>query len=162
MDQIVEWFTTSEAKRITGFDSVMMLHYLKNEGIVRPTKLGKRGRGRTCRYSYGDLVVLKAVKRILDAGITTTKLKRAIQHFQKQYKNKSVNDEVNKSFAVIDDRVIFFDDKHAVDLTAEGQLTFVFDGLDMMVADIDSKAIKISALDRRRKKIPVHRSAKTA
>lgn len=140
------WFSAREAMAITGFQSVMMLHYLKREKIVRPTRQGSKGQGNAWRYSFGDLIVLRAARKILDAGVSTQKLKKAFSFFQMEYRNQTPEEVLGellkkRAFAVIGDKVVFFDkERRAIDVSSKGQLTFVFGGFDEMVQDVVNKS----------------------
>jgi hypothetical protein len=152
MEKNRSWFTTKEAKEITGFGSVMMMHYLVRERIVRPTRQGRKGKGKTLRYTYGDLVVLKAVKKILDAGVSTRKLKRAFSDFQQKYRHLSPEEirarlAMKNSFAVVGDEVVFIDERDgtATEVSRNGQLTFVFGGFDKEAEEVFKAATAIEA-----------------
>jgi hypothetical protein len=45
-----------------------MVNYLVRQRIVTPTAGARRGRGVQRKFSFGDLVVLKAVTKLLEAG----------------------------------------------------------------------------------------------
>lgn len=46
------------------------LDYWARTDLVRPTAQDARGSGSRRRYSYGDVLKLKTIKRLLDAGIS--------------------------------------------------------------------------------------------
>lgn len=55
------------------------LDYWARTGLLRPSISDARGSGTQRRYSYGDLVQLKVIKRLLDAGISLVQARRAIE-----------------------------------------------------------------------------------
>lgn len=55
------------------------LDYWARTGLLRPSISDARGSGTQRRYSYGDLVQLKVIKRLLDAGISLAQARRAIE-----------------------------------------------------------------------------------
>ena len=55
------------------------LDYWARTDLLRPSISEARGSGTQRRYSYRDLVELKVIKRLLDAGISLQSARRAIQ-----------------------------------------------------------------------------------
>ena len=55
------------------------LDYWARTDLLRPSITEARGSGTQRRYSYRDLVELKVIKRLLDAGISLQSARRAIQ-----------------------------------------------------------------------------------
>ena len=55
------------------------LDYWARTGLLRPSISDARGSGSQRRYSYGDLVALKVIKRLLDAGISLAQARKAIE-----------------------------------------------------------------------------------
>lgn len=84
MTIILETYTVAQTLELTGFKSVAMLDYLQRTGVFSPRgPKGARGRGRKRRYSFRDLLVLKAINRLLDSGASVANLKTALEKFQK-------------------------------------------------------------------------------
>src|SRR5579862_4316717 len=54
------------------------LDYWARTSLLRPSISEARGSGTQRRYSYQDLVQLKVIKRLLDAGISLQSARRAI------------------------------------------------------------------------------------
>src|SRR3981081_4750485 len=54
------------------------LDYWARTGLLRPSISEARGSGTQRRYSYRDLLELKVIKRLLDAGISLPSARRAI------------------------------------------------------------------------------------
>jgi DNA-binding transcriptional MerR regulator len=55
------------------------LDYWARTDLLRPSISEARGSGSRRRYSYRDLVELKVIKRLLDAGVSLQATRRAIQ-----------------------------------------------------------------------------------
>ena len=55
------------------------LDYWARTDLLRPSITEARGSGTQRRYSYSDLVELKVIKRLLDAGISLQSARRAIE-----------------------------------------------------------------------------------
>ena len=55
------------------------LDYWARTGLLRPSISEAHGSGTQRRYSYRDLLELKVIKRLLDAGVSLQSARRAIQ-----------------------------------------------------------------------------------
>src|SRR3954467_14375327 len=55
------------------------LDYWARTDLLRPSIAEARGSGTQRRYSYRDLVELKVIKRLLDAGVSLQSARRAIE-----------------------------------------------------------------------------------
>src|SRR5580692_4297405 len=54
------------------------LDYWARTGLLRPSLADAQGSGSQRRYSYGDVVELKVIKQLLDAGVNLQQARRAI------------------------------------------------------------------------------------
>jgi DNA-binding transcriptional MerR regulator len=54
------------------------LDYWARTGLLRPSLDDAKGSGTKRRYSYGDVVELKVIKQLLDAGVNLQQARRAI------------------------------------------------------------------------------------
>lgn len=112
--------------------SLDMLNYLCREKIVEPGGVGKRGRGRRRAFAFGDIVLLKAIAKLLDGGVSVLRLKRAFASLRKyhpEFKQKGASG----GFLVTDGRDIYLREQDGVvELLVRRQLEFVF------VVEIDS------------------------
>jgi DNA-binding transcriptional MerR regulator len=54
------------------------LDYWARTGLLRPSVCDAKGSGTQRRYSYSDLLELKVIKRLLDAGISLQSARRAL------------------------------------------------------------------------------------
>jgi len=55
------------------------LDYWARTNLVRPSIAGATGSGSVRLYSFGDLLVLRVVKRLLDAGVSLPNIRAAVQ-----------------------------------------------------------------------------------
>src|ERR1041385_5072292 len=55
------------------------LDYWARTDLLRPSITEARGSGTQRRYSYRDLLELKVIKRLLDAGVSLQSARRAIE-----------------------------------------------------------------------------------
>lgn len=72
-------FRTREALQILGVSRRQLQYWAQND-LVRPSL---KTRGGHHRYSFEDLVALKAAKRLIDAGVSVQRIRRGIQALRK-------------------------------------------------------------------------------
>ena len=58
------------------------LDYWARTGLVRPEIRAARGSGSQRLYSFRDILMLKVVKRLLDAGVSLQQIRVAIEHLR--------------------------------------------------------------------------------
>ena len=58
------------------------LDYWARTGLIEPTVRGAKGSGSQRLYSFQDILLLKVVKRLLDAGISLQQIRTAVQHLR--------------------------------------------------------------------------------
>jgi hypothetical protein len=59
------YFSAREASKLAGFDTAMMLNYLERSGTFERELSGPKHHGKKRQYTYRDLVVLRAINRLL-------------------------------------------------------------------------------------------------
>jgi DNA-binding transcriptional MerR regulator len=93
------------------------LDYWARTDLMCPSISEARGSGTQRRYSYRDLVQLKVIKRLLDAGISLRQARRAIECL------RSSGEDVATANLVIDEgrSVLAYSGEEIVDLLAGGQ-----------------------------------------
>ncbi|KQY64290.1 MULTISPECIES: MerR family transcriptional regulator [unclassified Nocardioides] len=60
------------------------LDYWARTGLVEPTVRGATGSGTQRLYSFRDILILKVIKRLLDAGISLQQIRTAVQHLRER------------------------------------------------------------------------------
>ncbi|WP_206065351.1 MerR family transcriptional regulator [Nocardioides sp. JQ2195] len=60
------------------------LDYWARTGLVEPTVRGATGSGTQRLYSFRDILILKVIKRLLDAGISLQQIRGAVQHLRER------------------------------------------------------------------------------
>src|ERR1700679_4314949 len=73
------------------------LDYWARTDLLRPSITEARGSGSQRRYSYGDLLHLKVIKRLLTSGISLQQARRAIETL------RATGDDVATANLVIED-----------------------------------------------------------
>jgi DNA-binding transcriptional MerR regulator len=67
-------FTRQQVTRLTGLSS-RQLDYWRKTGLVRPHALTRGGHA---RYAFTDLVILRAARRLLDAGVSLQRIRKCL------------------------------------------------------------------------------------
>lgn len=145
-------FTTSETLRLTGFRSGAMLGYLARSELIVPSIRPQPGRGRTKLYSFGDVVLLRAINRVLESGIPVSRLKTALQRLRISFRDLRTDTALQR-YLITDGRDIFLEEEpgRLVNLNAEGQMTFAFI-IDIRKAQSDvTKRVEELGLSKQRK-----------
>jgi DNA-binding transcriptional MerR regulator len=60
------------------------LDYWARTGLVEPTVRGATGSGTQRLYSFRDILILKVIKRLLDAGISLQQIRAAVHHLRER------------------------------------------------------------------------------
>jgi len=58
------------------------LDYWARTNLIRPSIADARGSGTQRRYSYRDLVELKVIKKLLDAGVGLQQIRKAVDYLR--------------------------------------------------------------------------------
>jgi DNA-binding transcriptional MerR regulator len=111
----------------------MMLNYLERSGTFIGENAGPAHHGKKRKYTYRDLVILRAINRLLELGARPKRIQEALTTFQKIKNLPSNSDELlafanASSFFVVTASKVFFcsTPDEIVDLSASGQLAFSF------------------------------------
>src|SRR5918997_2758345 len=116
------------------------LDYWARTDLIRPSIADARGSGTQRRYSYRDLVELKVIKGLLDAGVSLQSARRAIE-----YLRDHLGEDIATASLVINGAgsVLVRTDGELVDLIRRGQgvlsivaLGGVKDELDAAITDL--------------------------
>jgi DNA-binding transcriptional MerR regulator len=74
-------FRVPEVTRIVGI-SYRQLDYWARTELVTPSIRDAKGSGTQRLYSFQDLVALRVIKRLLDAGVSLQKVRKAVDYLQ--------------------------------------------------------------------------------
>lgn len=121
------FFSIREAAEIAGFKTAMMVDYLCRSGIVVPSKLSKPGRGRTRLFTLGDLILLRAIHRLLSSGLPVSRLKQGMLTLRKRLRSQRPESAIAK-YLITDGQNVYLEDDPGVlvNLNRDGQLAFAF------------------------------------
>jgi len=115
-EDVEEGFRGPQVCAIVGI-TYRQLDYWARTDLLRPSVTEARGSGSQRRYSYLDLVQLKVIKRLLDAGVSLRQARRAIDCL------REFGDGIGTANLVIDENrsVLAQTGEEIVDLLAGGQ-----------------------------------------
>ena len=119
------------------------LDYWARTDLLRPSVSEARGSGSQRRYSYLDLVQLKVIKRLLDAGISLRQARRAIECL------REFGDEIGTANLVIDENrsVLAETGEEIIDLLAGGQGVFNIVPLGSLVDELQAAITELKPND---------------
>jgi DNA-binding transcriptional MerR regulator len=125
------------------------LDYWARTDLLRPSISDARGSGTQRVYSYTDLLQLKVIKQLLDAGVSLRSTRKAIDCLR-----ASGSGVANASLVIADDRsVLAYSGEELFDLLHGGQgvLSIVL-GMERIVSEVDAAITEITgaAPDERR------------
>ena len=119
------------------------LDYWARTDLIRPSIADARGSGTQRRYSYRDLVELKVIKALLDAGVSLQSARRAIE-----YLRENLGEDIASANLVISGNAALLarSDGEIIDLVKQGQgvlnivpLGGVKDQIDAAIHDLPAK-----------------------
>jgi DNA-binding transcriptional MerR regulator len=112
------------------------LDYWARTELVRPSIADARGSGTQRAYSYSDLVRLKVVKNLLDAGIKLQTARKAIE-----YLREDLGDNWATASLVLDGAgsVLARTDDALIDLVRRGQGVLNIVPLGQVVQELDAR-----------------------
>ena len=102
--------------------SYRQLDYWARTGLVTPSVRAADGSGSQRLYSFTDLVELRIIKRLLDAGVSLQRIREAIGYLRSESSGKPLSDITLMS----DGRRIYacHSGEEVVDVLANGQAVF--------------------------------------
>ncbi len=142
-------FSGAQAAKIAGI-TYRQLDYWARTNLIRPSAVDAKGSGSRRSYVYSDLLELKVIKNLLDAGI---KLESVREVFT--YLRNHVDTEIAAAHIVISGKaVVFCQGDQLVDVLRNGQgvlnvlpLAAVKSDVDAMILSIDSQVLKTVSSD---------------
>jgi DNA-binding transcriptional MerR regulator len=131
-------FSGTKAAQVVGI-TYRQLDYWARTGLVRPSLVDAAGSGSRRQYSYRDLLELKVIKNLLDAGI---KLESVRDVFE--YLRSHLNEDVVTAHLVIDgSAVIFCDGDGLIDVVRKGQGVLNVLPLARVKDDVDAQLVSL-------------------
>jgi DNA-binding transcriptional MerR regulator len=127
-----EGYRIPDVQKIVGI-SYRQLDYWARTGLVRPSIRDAGGSGTQRLYSFEDLVVLRTIKKLLDAGVSLQRIRKAIGFLRDQ-----LNTEPQGVTIMSDGSRIFACESpdEIMDLLGQGQGVFGI-ALDKVWTDVE-------------------------
>lgn len=111
------------------------LDYWARTNLLRPSLADAKGSGSQRRYSYQDLVELKVIKQLLDAGISLKAARTAVE-----YLRSNLGEHIGSARLVLsgDHPILVRDDGQLIDLLRHGQGVLNVVPLEGLVQQLDA------------------------
>jgi len=135
----VEGFRGPQVCALVGI-TYRQLDYWARTGLLRPSITDARGSGTQRRYSYGDVIELKVIKQLLDAGL---KLQQARQAVECLRGDLGVDLASARLVLAGSHSVLAHSNGEVVDLLAGGQGVFNVLSLSGVVEELDAAIVEI-------------------
>ena len=133
-------FSGSQAAKVVGI-SYRQLDYWARTDLIRPSLADAQGSGSRRRYSYQDLLELRVIKTLLDAGIKLESVRRVFD-----YLRTHVTGDIASAHLVISGQSVVLADGHRlVDVLREGQGVLNVLSLAGVKEDIDAQLVPLVA-----------------
>jgi DNA-binding transcriptional MerR regulator len=132
-------FSGREAADIVGI-SYRQLDYWARTNLIRPSLADAKGSGSRRRYSYRDLIELKMIKTLLDAGQRLERVRKAFDYL------RDIGDDLTSVQLVMagDSVVLVRDGGELLDVVNkyQGQGVLNFLALDGVVEQVDAAIVE--------------------
>jgi DNA-binding transcriptional MerR regulator len=116
------------------------LDYWARTGLLRPSIADARGSGTQRRYAYTDVVELKVIKQLLDAGISLQRARRAVECLR----GGLGGDLASANLVLVGtDSVLAHSDGEVVDLLRGGQGVLNIVPLSGVLEELDAAILQI-------------------
>ena len=127
------------------------LDYWTRTNLVRATVADAKGSGTQRRYSYGDLVEIKVIKSLLDAGVSLQQARKAIE-----YLRENLGEDLATANLVINGSgsILARNGDELIDILRNGQTVFsvvalagVQEQVDAAIRELDPPKAETDAVD---------------
>jgi DNA-binding transcriptional MerR regulator len=129
-------YRVPEVCRIIGI-SYRQLDYWARTELVRPSIQDAQGSGTQRLYSFQDLVELRVIKKLLDAGVSLQRVRKAVEYLQNAKTpaaGVTLMSDGNRIYAVDSPEAV-------VDLLSKGQGVFAI-AVDKVATDLEGSLSK--------------------
>jgi DNA-binding transcriptional MerR regulator len=133
-------FSGAETAQIVGI-TYRQLDYWARTDLVRPSLEDAKGSGSRRRYSYHDLLELKVIKNLLDAGIRLESVRDVFT-----YLREHLGEDVTRANLVIQGNtsVVIQNDGDLIDLVKKGQGVLNILPLAGVKEDLDARIVELA------------------
>ena len=133
-EQAEQGYRGPQVCKIVGI-TYRQLDYWARTNLIRPSIADAKGSGSQRRYSYRDLVELKVIKSLLDAGVSLQSARQAVG-----YLRDNLGEDLSAAKLVLNGpgSVLVRNDGELVDLMRRGQGVFSIVALDGVKEELDA------------------------
>ena len=133
-------FSGTKAASIVGI-TYRQLDYWARTDLVRPSLADASGSGSRRQYSYRDLLELRVIKSLLDAGIKLESVRTAFQ-----YLREHVDTDIAAAHLVISGNdVLLCDGDQLIDVMRRGQGVLNVLAIGGLKIDLDEQLVQLAA-----------------
>ena len=138
METYEEGFSGRKTAEVVGI-SYRQLDYWARTDLVRPSLEDARGSGTRRRYAYRDLLELKVIKQLLDAGIKLESVREVFAYLRDQ-----LGEDVTTANLVINGKnsVVVANGDELIDVLNAGQGVFNVLSLGGVKEDLDAAIVE--------------------
>ena len=139
MSTSTEGYSARSSAEIVGI-TYRQLDYWARTNLVRPSLADAEGSGSRRRYSYRDLLELKAIKTLLDAGIRLERVRRVFE-----FLHETLDEDVGEGNLVIsgDSVLVRRGEDEVIDLLRKGQGVLNILPLAGVKEDLDATIVEL-------------------
>jgi DNA-binding transcriptional MerR regulator len=134
-----EGFRGPQVCKLVGI-TYRQLDYWARTDLIRPSLADAKGSGTQRRYAYTDLVELKVIKSLLDAGVSLRSARTAIE-----YLRTNLGEDIGAASLVLNGAgsVLARTDGEIVDLVRKGQGVLNIVPLGGVVGELDAAILEL-------------------
>ncbi|WP_371135910.1 MerR family transcriptional regulator [Reyranella sp.] len=148
--RVFRWWSAAQAALRCDL-SVGMVRYLAREEILTPSQRREAAKPRSqhLRYSYNDLVILRAIARLLEQGVEVRRLKKDLALVHQRYV-KEARRKPDLRYLVTDGRnAMLLEPGQALERLDSGQRAFQFMlNIDSLKQDVGSEERRVAGARR--------------
>jgi len=139
----VQGFSGSQVCSLVGI-TYRQLDYWARTGLLEPSIAVARGSGTKRRYSYRDVLELKVIKQLLDAGLSLQRARQAVDCLR-----ENLHADLASASLILSNSssVLAASNGEIVDLLAGGQGVFNVISMGGVVSELDASIIAIGAAE---------------
>lgn len=138
-------YSGDEARKIVGI-TYRQLDYWARTNLIRPSLADASGSGTKRRYTYRDLLKLKAVKALIDSGIRLALIRKVFEFLEEK-----LDEDVVQVNLVIQGASVMMErgEDEIIDLLHNGQGVLNILPLAVVKEDLDAKIVELFPGDER-------------
>jgi DNA-binding transcriptional MerR regulator len=149
MSEAVQGYSGTKAAEIVGI-TYRQLDYWARTDLVRPTLADASGSGSRRQYSYRDLLELRMIKNLLDAGIKLESVREVFSYLREHVRH----DIASAHLVIAGNQVVLCEGDELVDVVRRGQGVLNVLPLASVKQEIDAALVVLfppaaAAADRR-------------